>query len=96
VPIASDGSAALFVPAQRALAWQTLGPAPDHTPVVLERYWITFQPGEIRACDGCHGVNQMNQAREPASLQTGQAFVDLLQRWRTENPQDRLFRDSFE
>ena len=34
----------------------------DGTPVVRERYWITAQPGEVRACDGCHGVNTTNQA----------------------------------
>jgi hypothetical protein len=96
VPIEADGSVALYVPARRALAWQTLGPAPQHTPVVLERYWLTLQPGEIRACDGCHGVNQQNQARQPASTQTAQALVELLQRWRAENPQDRLFRHGFE
>jgi hypothetical protein len=96
VPVESDGSVALFVPARRALAWQSVSPPPQHTPVVLERYWITLQPGEIRKCDGCHGVNQMNQARQPASTQTAAALVKLLQRWRLDNPPDRLFRNGFE
>jgi len=26
------------------------------TPVVRERYWLTFQPGEVRVCAACHGV----------------------------------------
>lgn len=80
--IAADGSVAVFVPAQRALAWHSTTPA--GTPVVRERYWISFQPGEIRACDGCHGVNRQNQANPsaPASTQTAQALRQLLARWR--------------
>lgn len=82
VAIAADGSVAVFVPAQRALAWHST--APNGTPVVRERYWISFQPGEIRACDGCHGVNRQNQATPagPASTQTAQALRQLLARWR--------------
>jgi Hydrazine synthase alpha subunit middle domain len=79
VPIAADGSVAAFVTAQRALSWQTT--AANGSPVVRERFWITLQPGEVRACDGCHGVNQNNQAGQPASVQTSQAFIDLLGRW---------------
>lgn len=80
--IASDGSVAAFVPAQRALAWHST--APNGTPVVRERYWISFAPGEIRACDGCHGVNQQNQASPgaPAATNTPQALRQLLARWR--------------
>ena len=96
VPINSDGSVAVYVPTRRALSWQTVGPAPAHTPVVLERYWLTLQPGEIRTCDGCHGVNTINQARAPASLQVASAFVELLGRWKADNPSDRVFRSGFE
>lgn len=96
VPINADGSSAVYVPTRRALSWQTVGPAPGHTPVVLERYWLTLQPGEIRACDGCHGVNDLNQARQPASQQTASAFVELLTRWKSDHPSDRLFRHGFE
>jgi hypothetical protein len=71
-----DGSVALFVPARRGLTWQSL--SPTATPVVRERYWITLQAGEVRVCDGCHGVNQLNQAGVPPSTNTAQAFVDLL------------------
>ena len=80
--IASDGSVALFVPARRALAWHSM--APNGAPVVRERYWITMQPGEIRACDGCHGVNQQNQATpsQPAAQNTALALRALLARWR--------------
>jgi hypothetical protein len=79
--IASDGSLALFVPARRALAWHST--APDGSPVVRERYWITLQPGEIRACDGCHGVNQLNQAGQPPAENVPIALRALLARWRS-------------
>lgn len=91
VPIFTDGSVALYVPTRRALAWQAT--APDGTPVVRERYWITFQPGEIRACDGCHGVNQANQAGAPASENIALAFRDLLAQFRANGP---FFADGFE
>jgi hypothetical protein len=59
VALAADGSVAALVPAQRAMSWQlTNGDAP----VVRERYWISFQKGEIRVCASCHGVNQRSQA----------------------------------
>jgi hypothetical protein len=89
VRIAADGSVAAFVPARRALAWQST--APDGTPVVRERYWITLQPGEVRACDGCHGINRTGHGGVPASTQTAQAFVDLLRGWRS-----LVFADQFE
>jgi len=93
VRIASDGSVALFVPANRALAWHST--APDGTPVVRERYWLTFQPGEIRACDGCHGVNQQNQAGQPAAQNTAQALLALLARWR-DGQVDLIFANGLE
>lgn len=92
VPIASDGSAAAFVPTRRAMAWQST--APDGTGVVRERYWITFQPGEIRACDGCHGANAVNQAGLPPPQNTPLALRQLLARWRA--GVDWMFADGFE
>lgn len=93
--IASDGSVAAFVPAQRAMAWHAT--APNGTPVVRERYWISFQPGEIRACDGCHGVNQQNQANPaaPAAVNTPQALRQLLARWR-DREIDQIFSNGTE
>lgn len=93
--IASDGSVAAFVPAQRALAWHST--APNGTPVVRERYWISFQPGEIRSCDGCHGVNQQNQANPaaPAATNTPQALRALLARWRDKQV-DQIFTNGTE
>ncbi len=90
--IALDGSVAAFVPASRALSWQTT--APNGTPVVRERFWITLQPGEVRACDGCHGVNKLGQANQVASTQVSQAFLNLLQHWN--NAVGWLFADGME
>jgi hypothetical protein len=98
-PVAADGSVALFVPARRALTWQTLSPsgtaAPlaPNSPVVRERYWIDYQPGEIRACDGCHGVNTTNQAGGAAAANEPQALVALLDYWKQHG--DRIFVDGF-
>jgi hypothetical protein len=92
VPILPDGSLAVFVPARRALSWQSLSPAGD--PVVRERFWITLQPGEIRVCDGCHGVNTRNQADQPPVEHTAQALMALLQQWQQGN--DTLFGSGFE
>ncbi|HEX4952703.1 MAG TPA: hypothetical protein VF017_04840 [Thermoanaerobaculia bacterium] len=92
VAIAADGSVAAFVPAHRALAWQTT--EPDGTPVVRERYWITFQPGEIRTCDGCHGVNNVNQAGGPPAAHSPEALRQALQLWEAQT--GHLFSDGFE
>jgi hypothetical protein len=88
-----DGSVAFFVPARRALSWQTL--APDSEPVVRERYWISFQPGEIRACGGCHGVNQVDQAGQLPSITKPEAFRQLLRHWDA-NFEDLIFKAGFE
>ncbi len=88
-----DGSVSLFVPARRAMAWQSI--APDETPIVRERYWITFQPGEIRACGGCHGVNNLDQAGQTPNTQKAQAFRALLQHWK-QNLNVIVFKNSFE
>lgn len=92
LPIFSDGSVALFVPSRRALAWQSL--SPEGEAVVRERFWISLQPGEIRACDGCHGVNSLNQAGAPPVERSADALVDLLLRWRAGD--NSLFSDGFE
>jgi len=91
--ISLDGSVALFVPAQRALTWETLNAAGE--PVVRERYWVTVQPGEVRACDGCHGVNKASQTGAPAAMNAPQAFAELLGYWK-QVLQAGLFEDEFE
>jgi len=92
VKIAADGSAAAIVPARRAMAWQTT--AADGTPVVRERYWITAQPGEVRACDGCHGVNDLNQAGQPPAQNVPQALRDLIAWWRDHH--EVIFANGFD
>lgn len=84
VKIGDDGSVAAFVPARRALSWQTT--APDGTPSVRERYWITFQPGEMRSCANCHGVNDTDVFGDPTPENEPEALVDLLRWWKTQQP----------
>jgi hypothetical protein len=81
VKIAADGSTAAFVPARRALAWQTTDAAGN--PVVRERLWITFQPGEVRVCASCHGVNSKDQSGAPPPVNKPEALRDLLRFWKT-------------
>jgi hypothetical protein len=81
VKIAADGSSAAFVPARKALTWQTTNGAGES--VVRERLWVTFQPGEIRTCAGCHGANSTNQAGSTAvPTNKPQALRDLMQHWK--------------
>lgn len=80
VEIFPDGSAAAFVPARRAMSWQMTSPA--GVPVVRERYWLTFQPGEIRMCASCHGVNTDDQAGASAPTNAPEALRALLQKWK--------------
>ena len=81
VKISSDGSTAAFVPAQRALVWQTTDD--NGNPIVRERVWVTFQPGEVRTCAGCHGQNDKNQAGAPIPQTKPEALRDLLRLWKT-------------
>jgi hypothetical protein len=78
--IADDGSMAAFVPARRALSWQTT--SANGTPVVRERYWVTFQPGEIRVCASCHGVNTGDQLGRTAPSNPPQALAQLIAHWK--------------
>jgi len=77
VQIAPDGSMAALVPARRAMSWQTVDG--QGAPVVRERYWITFQPGEIRTCTSCHGLSSADQLGRPAPTNKPQALNRLLQ-----------------
>jgi len=82
--IASDGSVAALVPARRAMSWQITDPA--GAPVVRERYWITFQPGEVRVCGSCHGVNSHDQLGRTAPQNSPEALRTLLQSWKSTQP----------
>jgi hypothetical protein len=80
VKIAEDGSMAAFVPARRALTWHMSGS--DLKPVVRERYWVTFQPGEIRVCSSCHGVNTADHLGNPPPTNSPLALQRLLEHWK--------------
>ncbi|MGH9803213.1 MAG: hypothetical protein ACRD82_22845, partial [Blastocatellia bacterium] len=85
VKLAGDGSMAALVPARRALTWQMTKPNGD--PVVRERYWVTFAPGEIRTCTNCHGLNTTDVvAHQPAPTNPPQALRDLLRWYRATYP----------
>jgi hypothetical protein len=88
VALESDGSIAAFIPARRALTWQLIdsthpgNPAKGSDGIVRERYWLTYQPGEIRTCPTCHGVNKTDQKGLTATTQPGAALSKLLQHWK--------------
>lgn len=82
VKIGRDGSMAAFVPARRALSWHLT--SPTGTPVVRERYWLTFQPGEIRTCTSCHGVNTKDQLNRPEPQNKPEALAELLRFYRNQ------------
>ncbi len=82
VELGPDGSLAALVPAERALTWQLTDAG--GTPVVRERYWLTFQPGEIRVCTSCHGLNSLDQSNpgNTAPQNPPEALRTLLQWWK--------------
>lgn len=83
VRIASDGSMAALVPAQRALSWQMN--KPDGSAALRERYWLTFAPGEMRSCTNCHGVNRTDVVmKQPPPTNPPQALRELA-RWYRDN-----------
>jgi hypothetical protein len=81
VKVASDGSAAAFVPARRAMTWQLTDAAGQG--VVRERYWLTFQPGEVRVCSSCHGPSDRDQAGQLPPSNPPKALLELLTAWKT-------------
>ncbi|MEO6182684.1 MAG: hypothetical protein ABIP71_06235, partial [Verrucomicrobiota bacterium] len=83
IKIADDGSLAAFVPARRAMTWHLTDT--NGLSVVKERYWVTFQPGEIRTCTSCHGLNSKDQANQDFPTNTPMALRDLLRYWKTQN-----------
>jgi hypothetical protein len=80
VALATDGSYAAFVPARRAMTWQLTDAQGNG--VVRERYWLTFQPGEIRMCASCHGLSEKDQAGRLAPTNAPKALLDLLVYWK--------------
>lgn len=86
VRLGLDGSSAAFVPARRAMSWQLTDP--NGEPVVRERNWVTFQPGEIRTCAACHGVNTAAHGNLGTPTNKPEALRDLLRFWKTLQPDD--------
>ena len=84
VHLGNDGSMAAIVPAKRALTWHLTDPS-DRS-VVKERYWVTFQPGEIRTCTSCHGLNSTDQNGLAAPVNSPAALGALLDFWKTNHP----------
>ena len=80
VAVARDGSVAAFVPARRALTWQLTDSA--GVGVVRERYWVTFQPGEVRMCTNCHGLNNKDQTGAGRPNNPPLALRTLLEAWK--------------
>ena len=80
VELGDDGSMAALVPTERALTWHLTNGA--GTPVVRERYWLTFQPGEVRVCASCHGLSQFDQAGNTAPTNSPEALRQLLKLWK--------------
>lgn len=81
VKVAMDGSMAAFVPSHRATTWQLTDEA--GTGVVRERFWLSFQPGEIRLCTSCHGLNSKDQANGTRPENKPEALRDLLRYWKS-------------
>ncbi|MCG8462148.1 MAG: hypothetical protein MI919_38180, partial [Holophagales bacterium] len=91
VDLGPDGSMAAMIPAHRAMSWQLTDPANE--PVIRERYWLTFQAGEIRVCASCHGLNSQDQLGNAVPANPPEALRTLLQHWKAEVS---LFEDGFE
>lgn len=79
IQIAADGSVAAFVPARRALSWQLTDT--EGNGIVRERNWLSFQPGEVRVCASCHGLNEFDQAGRDAPTNPPEALRTLLLDW---------------
>lgn len=88
VTLATDGSMAAFVPARRAMTWHLTDPQGE--PVVRERYWLTFQPGEVRVCASCHGLSSADQQGQGVPMNPPEALRQLLEHW------GNVFTDGFE
>lgn len=90
VMVAPDGSIAAIVPARRPLTWQV---SDSHgIGVVRERYWLTLQPGEIRVCSSCHGVNTADQAGQGIATNPPEALRIALATWKSSPAPPPAFR----
>lgn len=74
--IHADGSAAMVVPAKRAITWQLTDQ--NNKGIVRERLWLSARPGEVRTCTSCHGESTLNQAGQTSPTNAPQALSTLL------------------
>ena len=65
----------------RALSWQLTDPTGK--PVVRERVWVSFAPGEIRTCANCHGLNTSGHGDELVPVNPPAALESLMSHWLT-------------
>lgn len=79
--LGKDGSQATLVPARRAMTHQVM--QTNGLQAVRERYWITYQPGEIRTCAVCHGLNTQNQVGGVLPTNAPAALSDFLRSWKS-------------
>lgn len=86
--LGKDGSQATFVPARRAMTHQTI--QTNGLQAVRERYWITYQPGEIRTCAVCHGLNTQTQNGSPLPTNSPAALRDLLRYWKSQTGYSKI------
>ncbi|GGJ31845.1 hypothetical protein GCM10008938_17500 [Deinococcus roseus] len=82
--VGADGSVAMFMPVNRATTWQLTDA--QKKGVVRERYWLTFQSGEIRVCASCHGLSSRDQLGRSEPMNEPQALYKLLVNWKAKNP----------
>jgi hypothetical protein len=61
------------------MSWQLTNNA---DPVVRERYWLTLQPGEVRVCASCHGINQKSQTNATEPQNKPEALRQVLRAWK--------------
>lgn len=66
VPLESDGSAHFKVPSDRAVYFQLLDK--DRMELRRMRSFISFQPGEVRSCVGCHESDAISPPAERTPL----------------------------
>ena len=86
VRIGDDGSVAAIVPAGKAITWDMLANDSAKTSQVKERFWVTFQRGEIRTCANCHGINTTDQTGAGPPTNPPAALAALLAYWKSGNP----------
>ena len=89
--LGDDGSFAAILPAGKAMTWHLQDDDVAKTSQVKERFWVTFQPGEIRTCANCHGINTSDQSgtlNNPVGPPMNQpaALFDLLEQWKADHP----------